>query len=204
MEKTPPHLPLKFDFVVRNILGNQDITKDSSVSIFYRNRWVEWKDFVRDQNSSAWFTSGKEYSFQVSAPGFFQRKINVSVGDEQTVLQLDATMTPKPGRLFLQSEKTGLISLLNNMSDYLEGGTEPSYKRLGHLNQNGEQISLPAGDYFLTVKEDKPWWKRMSIFPPEIMPVKSNTQKITIRAGETLWVKARFHPSFETLILDIK
>ena len=203
MEKKAPPLPLKFDFVVRNILGNQNITDESEVAIFYRNRWVPWGNFARDEASSLWFTSGKAYSFQVSTPGFFPRKINVSVGEDQTVLRLDATMTPKPGQLFLQSEPSGMICLLNNMSDYLEGGTEPAYKKLGYLSEKGEQISLPAGEYFLTVKEEKPWWKRLSLFPPEIVPVRSNTQKITIRAGETLQAKARFDPSSGTLILAI-
>ena len=203
MEKKAPPLPLKFDFVVRNILGNQNITDESEVAIFYRNRWVPWREFARDEASSLWFTSGKAYNFQVSTPGFFPRKVNVSVGEDQTVLRLDATMTPKPGQLFLQSEPSGMICLLNNMYDYLEGGTEPAYKKLGDLSEKGEQISLPAGEYFLTVREEKPWWKRLSLFPPEIIPVRSNTQKITILAGETLRAKARFDLSNGMLILEI-
>jgi hypothetical protein len=204
MEENPPLLPLKLNYAVRNILGNQDITEESQLLIFYRNRWVTWERFSKETQAKEWFTSGKEYSFKLAAPGFFTRKINVSVGSDQTVLRLDVTMTPKPGRLFIQSKPAGMIGLLNNMPDYLEGGTEPKYKKLGVLRETGQQISLPGGDYFLTVKEDKPWWRRFSIFPPEIIPLRSNTQKISIKSGETLWVTAEFDQSNETLNLIIK
>ena len=87
---------------------------------------------------------------------------------------------------------------------YLEGDKFPEYKRLPPVNLTGQKISLPAGDYSLTIKEGKPLMERISFFPPEILPLNSETRKITIHQGETLNVHAGISPVDSQLRLEIQ
>ncbi|MGD9161524.1 MAG: hypothetical protein PVG39_24135, partial [Desulfobacteraceae bacterium] len=186
MEKAFPRLPLNLKCTVKNLTGGKEITSDTKISIFYDNRWVPWEEFEKDKSQHKSFTSGKDYSFQFSRDGFFSKYINISVDPEQTLLNLEVKLIPLPGSLYIRSEIPALTILLNDLPYYLEGSKSPAYKMLPPLRQTGQKISLPAGEYSLTAKENIPWWKRISLFPPKLSPARSDTLKITIHQGETL------------------
>ncbi|MGA1792238.1 MAG: serine/threonine protein kinase [bacterium] len=203
MERNTPKLPLKFDCIVKDFVGGKEITKDIQIFIFYDNKWTPWDVFAKDQSMLKSFTSGKDYSFKFSGQDFFTKYANTSVDPEQTVLNLEVTLTPQPGSLFIKTEVPRASVLLNDLPYYLEGGEYPAYKKLGPLDETGLKISLPAGDYFLTIKEEKSWWQRISLIPPKLLPLRSDTLKITIRHGKTLNVLSRIHPDNDTLQLKI-
>ena len=113
-------------------------------------------------------------------------------------------ITPLPGDLFISSNVPNLIALLDNLPYHLAGNKDPAYKKLPPLNNAGKKISLPAGEYSLTIKEDMPWWKRFSLFPPKRLPVRTETQKITIRQGEILTAVADTNIADGTLKLEIQ
>ena len=186
MEKSSPKLPVKLSCTVKDLINNKEITKDVLISVFHNNKWILWEGFEKDESLYKSFTSGKDYSFQFSGDGFFTKYANTSVDPEQTVLNLNVTLTPLPGNLFIKTEVPGLAMLLNGLPYYLEGSKYPEYKILPHLSMTGQKISLPAGNYSLTIIEERPWWKRISLFPPKLLPLRSDTLKITIHQGETL------------------
>jgi serine/threonine protein kinase len=204
MEKASPRLPLKLNCSVKNLIGNKEITDDILISIFYKNKWVPWKELEKDETFLMSFTSGKDYSFRFSGDAFFTKYANTSVDPEQTLLNLDVTLIPLPGNLFIRTEVPGLIVLLNDLPYHLESSRSTTYKILPPLNPPGQKISLPAGDYSLTIKEEKPWWKRISFFPPKLFPLRSGTLKITIHRGETLTVLGNINIADGALKLEIQ
>ena len=204
MEKNPPKLPLKFKCTIKDLIGGKNITRDVQISIFHEKKWIPWQEFAKDPSILESFTSGKDYSFRVSGKDFFTKYANISVDPEQTVLNLEIILTPLPGRLSLKTKIPHVSVLLNDLPYYLEGNRYPTYKRLRPLDENGQKISLPAGDYFLTIKEEKSWWQRVSLFPPKLLPLRSDTLKITIQHGKTLNVLSRIHPDKDTLQLEIQ
>ena len=204
MEKASPSLPLKLNCTVKDMVGGKEISNDILISIFYDNKWIPWEEFSKDASLLMTFTSGKDYSFRFSGDGYFTKYANISVDPEQTLLNLEETLIPLPGDLHIMTRVPHLIVLLNDMPYHLEGKKNPTYKRLPPLNETGQKISLPAGDYSLTVKEEKPWWQRISIFPPALLPVRSDTRKITIHQGETLNVLSDINPAGNTLRLEIQ
>ena len=202
MEKDAPILPLKLKCTVKNLTDGKDIIDNALIYIFHENKWISLDKFKNDENLFRTFTSGKDYSFQFSEDGFFTKYVNTSVDPEQTLLNLDVTLIPLPGKLYISSKATNLIFLLNGLPYHLDGGKNSTYKNLPQLNESGQLISLPAGDYSLTVKEEIPWWKRISIFPPQLLPLRWDMRKITIRHGEILNVVAYINIADGTLRLE--
>ena len=185
-------------------MGNNEITDDTLVSIFHDKKWVPWEEFAKDKSMLASFTSGKDYSFRFFRDGFSTKYANISVDPEQTLLNLEVILIPLPGNLYLTTKVPNLIILINDLPYYLEGGKYPSYKKVPTLTADGQKISLPEGEYFLTIKEEIPWWKRISLFPPKLYPLRSNTRKITISQGETLNVLSNINIADGALQLEIQ
>ncbi|MBN2419322.1 MAG: hypothetical protein JXL81_08055, partial [Deltaproteobacteria bacterium] len=185
-------------------ISKKEITDNTVISIFHKNEWIPWQEFVKDASLLVTFTSGKDYSFRFSGEGFITKYANISVDPEQTLLNLDVMLTPLPGELYINTKIPDLILLLNNSSYYPDGSKSPSYKRIPPLDTTGQKISLPAGDYILTVKEKAPLWKRISLFPPKLFPLRSDTLKITIRRGETLNVLCNINIADGAIKLEIQ
>jgi serine/threonine-protein kinase len=204
MEPNPPGLPLKLKYRIKNQLDQKSITNGTKVYIKYRLQWISWDTFSRKKSLLATFVSGKTYRFRFKKDHFYRQDLTVQTNWDQTVLNLEVNMIPHPGYLLLDLKVGGLKATLNHLDTFFEGGKKFVYKPLEPFLQNDKKVTLPAGQYFLTVSEDKSWWERLSFFPPDIVPARTYTRKIQIEPWRTLRVSAELNPKENRLILNVK
>ena len=149
-----------------------------NVSLWYNSTWVEWYSFYR-RNYKV-IQSGSTYYFLFSKGGYVTNKYEVNVDTNQTELNLNVKLTPKPGTLRLKMDNRNLSLLLNNSKYYLNGGlnskylrVQPTildfliyktlhyitnkksekYKELKNAFSRNKSISLPPGKYTLKAKK---------------------------------------------------
>lgn len=191
--KRAPRLPVKLRYHVTDINNGYVLGPNVSVSIFNRNRWVNWNDFIKDDTTGKSFTSGNRYRFRFQHDGYYPKNYNVTIRPEQNVVTLNLRLIPFPGDLYLRSKSAGVRALLNNSSSYISGGKERKYKNIKQLTDKYQKISLSPGEYFLSGKNRR-WFFNST----------SNTKKISINSGEKIYVTMIVNPDDQEVKFEIK
>ena len=145
----PASLPLNVKFNFKDIDTNRRVEKvKTSV---YRGGWMKWKDFLRKYKGS--LKSGKKYYFSFKRKDYYTKNINVSVDPYQTELNLNVSLVPRPGNLYIKANKKGLSILLDNSNYYYKGGQRKKYIKILPTATKNQKITLAPGRYKLTVKQ---------------------------------------------------
>ncbi len=172
-------LPLEVHYTVTDIRSGRDLKDTSRFSVFLGSRWVGWNRRVAES-----LRTGTSYRFRVDKEGYYPQTFNLLIKPYQTLLQVDVSLIPHPGRLLISCDGRGLEVLLNESQTYLSGGRERLYQYLEPLEAETRELVLDPGEYLLTIKRNERLTRSLSV------PVVSDA---------TVQVNVRYDRSAKTL-----
>ena len=149
-----PALPVKVICQIRAINSQEDITKETEVSIRDGNSWKSWSEFVAGWGAKGFF-SGNRYQLRFSHADYFQRIYNLTIQPEQTKVTLLIKMTPRPGSILIKSDLKDVKLKINDSEYYFDGEEERVYRKLEPVNGSSREIILSPGNYALEATTSK-------------------------------------------------
>ena len=138
-------LPLEVQHAVYDVETGEEITRDTSFSVFLGDRWLPWSRKLE-------LTSSASYRFRFEKEGYFPRTYSLVLQPYQTRLRLEAQLIPVPGRLRLRSNAAGLRLRLGGSEHYFAGGRQREYRRLAPLEAGVRELELSPGQYQVSVQ----------------------------------------------------
>ncbi len=179
------HLPLRIDYTVYNIDTREDITKGTAFYLLRKNKWVRWSNITAGE-----VRTGNVHQFKFEKDGFYPQHYNLIIEPYQNNLHLKANLVPYPGTLVISSNTEGLKALLNNSEYYFSaGGKDRTYSKLEPLGSDPWEISLPPGEYLLTV---------------EGMESVSRSARIKIDSRGTTSIRVEFNEKEKSMHINFK
>jgi len=190
IEATTP-LPLTFNYKIRNLETQEDITKDTELRVYLHKLkgWWSWESISSHSNFKELFTTASEYTFQFKKDGFFTRKVFVSVKPYETILNLVVDLVPVPGTLQLKTDTEGLSVLINFENHYFTGGYNRSYTKIEKTKAGTQKFHLSPGIYTLTIKKN-------AFFDSNTV---SAVEKIEIQPEKTLQMTVKYDKEKEKI-----
>jgi hypothetical protein len=173
------HLPLQVEYAAFDLDTGEDLTAYASFGVFLGGRWQAWSPAVAEA-----LVSGASYRFRFEHEGYAPRSFSLAIQPYQTLLRLEAQLTPTPGTLRLRSNSGGLTVSLDGSQYYFSGGKDRAYRRLDPVGPGTRELRLNPGRYRLTVERDAGLRRSLDIY---------------LQAGRTVTVEIVLDPNRRTL-----
>ncbi|MBT4287236.1 MAG: serine/threonine protein kinase [Deltaproteobacteria bacterium] len=146
--------PLKFNFKIYDIQTGTDLSKQTQVSILFKNKWIKWPEYQSKARKTRIFVSGKRYRFRFQLKKYFTEKYFATIRPEQIEFNLTVKMTPKPGSLFIKTKEPDISLLINQSENYTTGGKERHLIEIPKITEKYLELNLFPGSIDLSVKEN--------------------------------------------------
>ncbi len=141
-----PGLPVAVRFEVVDRATGEDLSASTDIRLMRGETAVPWREVPAGS-----LRSGASYLFRFDREGYYPQSYNLAVDPYQTDLALKVSLIPLPGAVRIISSQPGLRLTLDGSPDYLRGGRNPVYERLGETTGAPRTLSLAPGEYTLTV-----------------------------------------------------
>lgn len=185
VEKEAPRVPLKMKTDLYNTINHQQIDSAFQVEI-YEKGWIVWDDYQKQDTFYKTFVSGKDYSFKVSAEGFHSRYVNITVGREQSILNLSVPMIPVAGRITVRNNFGDVKMTANNLAYRYTGNKKGSLEMIPLIKKGKQSLSFAQGEYYLSFQENAPWYERLVLAPPFIRNPVLKTLPLKLKPAEKI------------------
>jgi len=181
--------PLYLYHKVTDAASGRNITAATDMSVYFYG-WKKWKDFVKMKNYRKIFTSGKWYTFRFHRKKYYYKNHRVYVEPYQNVLNLDISLPPIPGKVYIQSNYKGLDVLIDNSKYYFPGGFKKKYAVLKKtIKKKWQVLYLAPGEYFFLVKRSK---------------AISSAKRVRVESSKAVRLKIDYNDDKESLKLEVK
>jgi len=145
-----PQLPLAVRCRVVDEASGADITGGTDLSVYLDGEWRQADRFVLSR-----LTTDNVYRFRFEREGYFTKLYHLIIRPEQTVLDFQVALIPRPGKLRIGSDAEGIRLRLNGSDTYLSGGESMAPAILEPTTEEVQELSLLPGDYLLTAEKSK-------------------------------------------------
>jgi eukaryotic-like serine/threonine-protein kinase len=146
--------PLNFKYKVYDIQTGLDLSKQASVYILFKNKWLKWQVFRSSKKLSKTFVSGKRYKFRFKLNKYYTENYYATIRPEQVEFNLTVKMIPKAGSLFVKSMEPDISLLINQSENYYTGGKDRNSIKIPEITSKYQELSLSPGSLELIVKEN--------------------------------------------------
>jgi hypothetical protein len=179
-----PALPLTVRHRVVDEASGADITDGTAFSVLLDGEWRQVNRFVLSR-----LTTDGVYRFRFERTGYFTKLYHLIIRPEQTILDFQVALIPRPGTLRIRSNAAGIRLLLNGSDAYLSGGESVVPAILEPTTEDVQELSLLPGDYLLTAEKSR---KLARDIP------------VTIRSERTVEVEISADPKARSLDLSVQ
>lgn len=177
--KEPRALPFNPVVKVIDQITKEDITKDSDIFI------KKGKNFVGFESDDKALLTGQIHYFRVNKKGYYSKDFILRISPDQTDLDLDIQMFPKPGYLSITSNQEGIKYRLNGKKEYIQGDLTQAEIKIEKMTLETDKMILSPGEYTI------------------LFTYKGNTveKKFNIKTGSELDVKINYNKENKSISL---
>jgi serine/threonine-protein kinase len=139
----------------------ESIYKKADISFYLEDekKWIDWKKYNNSKKLKKYLNnrllSGKDYSFKITAPGYYPKNITFHVEKDLDSALIEVGMIKEPGILRIESNFKGLELLIDNRKENYVGEMKKDFIRYGKTTEGMREFILMEGNYILTVEKDK-------------------------------------------------
>jgi predicted Ser/Thr protein kinase len=151
--------PVNLSIGVRDSETGDSLYKVADIALYLQDsdRWVDWKKYRSSErlwaNLKGQLRSGATYRVKVSAPSYFDERIELFVEPDLDAALIEVGLIKKPGTLIVQSSHAGLDLLIDNRRESFTGTRNKEYVKYGSTIEGSREFRLHEGNYVLTVRK---------------------------------------------------
>lgn len=139
---TPPkQLPFYPRITVLDQVSDKNITDTATILIRKGDKFE-----LFNSNDKSLKTGEIQY-FQISKKGYYTKDFILKVSPDQTDLNLDVELHPKPGVLTINTNQEGIKIRINGKKYYIKGDLSRENVKLNKLEQKKYELVLTPGNY---------------------------------------------------------
>jgi tRNA A-37 threonylcarbamoyl transferase component Bud32 len=175
--------PVELDIVVLDSETGDSLWSIADIDLYLADsdRWVDWKKYRGSKRLWNYLRgelrSGMTYRVRVSAPSYFEERLEIFVEPNLDAALIEASLIKKPGTLVVESNHGGLGLLIDNRKEAFTGTLNKEYVKYGSTVEGNREFRLHEGNYVLTVRKSN---KNVKNF------------QFTIRPGRTTRVQVSY------------
>jgi serine/threonine-protein kinase len=158
---------------------------DISFYLEEEDKWINWKKYIRDKRLQRYLLSklmsGRSYTFKFESSSYYPETVRFFVESDLDFARAEAGLTKIPGKMIIKSDFEGLDLLIDNRSENYLGDKQKEFISYGKTSIEGRELTLPEGNYLLTVSKDK---RHNENFQFTIRSKKTNRIRITYDTEE--------------------
>ena len=145
-----PPLPLNIRYRVVDETSGADISEDTLFSVYLDSQWVKATPRVLSN-----LETDNVYRFRFEKPGYYPKLYHLIIKPEQTNLEFQVALVPRPGKLRIHSDTEGIRLLINGSDTVLSGAEKIEVQRVAPTSKEPQEIELLPGRYLVTAEHSR-------------------------------------------------
>ncbi len=137
-------LPFHPVFMVTDQVTNEDLTDSATIFIQESGKF---KNFKLDDET---LKTGQVHYFQFSKKGYYPKDYILKISHDQTDLKLDAQLFPKPGKINITGNNSGIKLRLNSSDSYIKGDRSGDLIKINKVDESLSELILIPSEYLLS------------------------------------------------------
>lgn len=141
----PNSLPFFPTVTVVDQITKKSIT--SSTGIFHKQRDGEkYKKFIPENKN---LKTGQIHYFRIAKKGYYTKDFILRISPDQTDLDLNTELFPKPGTINIESNQGDIKVRINGEKTFIKGDLSQETIKIDKIGVDGENLVLSPGEYTL-------------------------------------------------------